>query len=693
MISAPARFLPFLRWLPLTGDVLRADLLAGITVAMVLVPQSMAYALLAGLPVVYGLYAALVPVVVGALFGHFSLLHTGPVVMMAMMSAAAIAPLALAGSQDYIALSILLAFMVGVLRLLMGLFKLGALVNLVSHPVMVGFTNAMALVIGFSQLRFILDMPNPGSGSFLGDVLALVRYADHAYLPAVVFAFCAGLLIALLPRWLPKLPAVLLVVVFGTLISAAIGYEKLQRTELAAISDMEAVQLIERFQATQDELRQLGSTTKEMRQQLQAGEAAGDDATALEALRAEIHILEVRSDHLKRENSARRLQLHSIPLQATETAAGRIFVRQDGANGFTPFTRETWRFQNIKEGQVILSAGGSVIGKIPQGLPAFQVPVFDWNSMLVLLPAAFIMALIGFIEATSVSKALATQAHVRIDANKELIGQGLANIVGAFFQSFTVSGSFSRSAVAAKSGARTGFYALVSAGVVLLVLLYFTAYLYHLPQAVLAAIVMMAVFGLIRIRPLLHAWKTRRGDAVIGILTFFATLAFAPDVAKGILLGAGLTAAMFLLLTMTPRAAVIGRRADGSIGGIDANDLAPLGRNFVAMRFDGSLNYLNVASFEDTVLEIMARFPEARAILVIASGINDIDASGEEKLRDLVLQLRKQGVTMLFSSLKTPVAAVFQRTGLTELIGADNIFVSKDIAITAASERFDREVG
>lgn len=145
----------------------------------------MAYALLAGLPVVYGLYAALLPVVVGALFGNFDLLHTGPVVMPSLMSAAAIAPFAIAGSDEFIALSILLALMVGVLRLLMGAFKLGGIVNLVSHPVLVGFTNAAALIIGLSQLRFIMNMPNPGTGSFVGDVATLLERADQAYLPAV----------------------------------------------------------------------------------------------------------------------------------------------------------------------------------------------------------------------------------------------------------------------------------------------------------------------------------------------------------------------------------------------------------------------------------------------------------------------------------------------------------------------------
>lgn len=187
--------LPFLRWFPMSATTLRADVVAGITVAMVLVPQSMAYALLAGLPVVYGLYAALLPVVIGAMFGNFNLLHTGPVVMLSIMSLAAVAPLAAVGSDEFIALSIMLALMVGVLRLAMGLFRLGGIINLVSHPVLVGFTNAAALIIAFSQLRFIMNVPSPGTGSFVGDMTELVGRLDQAYLPAVVFALVTGVLL------------------------------------------------------------------------------------------------------------------------------------------------------------------------------------------------------------------------------------------------------------------------------------------------------------------------------------------------------------------------------------------------------------------------------------------------------------------------------------------------------------------
>lgn len=682
-------WLPFTRWFPMTPATLRADLVAGVTVALVLVPQSMAYALLAGLPVVYGLYAALLPVIVGALFGNFNLLHTGPVVMLSLMSAAAIAPFAIAGSDEFIALSILLALMVGVLRLLMGAFKLGGIVNLVSHPVLIGFTNAAALIIGLSQLRFIMNIPNPGTGSFAGDVTALLAHAGQAYLPAIAFAAGAGLMMWLLARWLPKLPAVLLTVVFGTALSAVIGYEQVAKPGVERIADPQVRALITTFDTTNQEVKRLSAEATSRRAALREAESAGAPATTLAALRAELEVLEVRIDYLKKENSARRLEIHAQPLVAVETTDGLTYYRSDRLPVGAKPIEGAWRFQNIKDGQVTLGAGGDVVGRIPEGLPEFKAPTLDWNIMLALLPAAFVMALIGFMEATSVSKALAARTHARIDTNKELIGQGLANIVGAFFQSYAVSGSFSRSAVAARAGAQTGLYAVVSALVVLVVLLFLTSYLYHLPQAVLAAIVMMAVFGLIRVAPLLHAWRVQRSDAFAGLVTFVATLAFAPDIANGILIGMTLTAALFLLRTMKPRAAVLGRKADGSLGGTDSTALDPLGQHFVAIRFDRSLNYLNVAAFEDSLLEVLARQPQVRGILVIGSGINELDASGADKVRELAQRLQQQGVVLMFSSLKAPVTEAFVRAGLIELLGPDNIFPSKAQAVDAARRRFD----
>jgi MFS superfamily sulfate permease-like transporter len=291
------------------------------------------------------------------------------------------------------------------------------------------------------------------------------------------------------------------------------------------------------------------------------------------------------------------------------------------------------------------------------------------------------MALIGFMEATSISKAIATRTGERVDTNKELIGQGLANIAGSFFSSYTVSGSFSRSAVAARAGAKTGLFAIVSALAVVLVLLFFTSYLYHLPQAVLAVIVMMAVFSLIRVKPLMQAWRVDRLGALIGILTFAATLAMAPAIADGILLGIVLTVLHFLIRTMKPRAEIVARKPDGTLGGIRANKLRPMSERFAPVRFDGSLTFINVAYFEDILLEAHADFPKANKILVIGSGINEIDASGEEKIREVAARLKKAGVTLVFSGLKHQVRRALEASGLVEELGRASFFPDKETAL------------
>ncbi len=313
--------------------------------------------------------------------------------------------------------------------------------------------------------------------------------------------------------------------------------------------------------------------------------------------------------------------------------------------------------------------------------------------MFALLPAALVMALIGFMEATSISKAIASTTGERVDASKELVGQGLANIAGSFFGSFTVSGSFSRSAVAARTGAKTGLFAIISAATVVIVLLFFTPYLYHLPQAVLAVIVMMAVFSLIRVKPLVQAWKVDRFGAVIGIITFFATLIMAPAIANGILLGIALTVLHFLIKTMRPRAEMVSRKPDGTLGGIQAHSLEPISQMFVPVRFDGALTFTNVAYFEDIILEAQREFPHAKAILVIASGINEMDASGEEKVREVNCRLKLLGVKLMFSGLKYQVVKLFIKSGLLDEMGRDNFFSNKEAALKTLLKEYDANNG
>lgn len=673
---------PFLRWFPVKQETLRADLIAGITVAMILVPQSMAYAALAGLPVVYGLYASFLPVIVASMWGASRFLHTGPVAMLSLMSAAAIEPLASRGSEEFIQLSLLLALMVGVLRLLLGLFRMGVLINLASHPVILGFTNAAALIIGSSLINTFINVPMPRSDTFLFDLFQVVQQIPSAHWQTLLYGLATLFLLSWLRKHFPKLPNVLIVVVLGTIVSAATGFEKTALVAPAQIDNAEARAVFERLISHEAALKKVKDAQK----------VVSDKVAAQSKLARPDYSLKAEAMRLKGEEASLKHSLYSEQVEAFQFALTPV-KQPDGQILYSTRTNAAWhepvwRWAGSKDGQYKLSGGGKVVGNIPSGVPGFQLPPLDIGVMSGLFATAFIMAMIGFMEATSISRALAAKTREKLNPNQELIGQGLANIVGSFFQSYVVSGSFSRSAVAARVGARSGFYAIISALGVLLVMLFFTQYLYHLPQPVLAAIVMSAVFSLIDVKSMLHAWNVRPADGVIGMVTFVTTLIMAPQLADGVLVGVALTILLFLAGTMSPRSEVMGRTSEGVLAGAATHDLAPISENYVVLRFDASLVFINAAYFEQAVLKALSQFPQARALLVLGNSINRIDATGEEKLRALTKDLKAAGVTLMLAGLKRPVREALDRAGLDKEIGAENIFPSKDIAIRTLDARF-----
>lgn len=683
---------PFLRWFPLSGQTLRSDLIAGVTVALVLVPQSMAYAQLAGLPVVYGLYASTVPVIIASLWGSLSQLHTGPVAMLSLMSAAAVLPLAALGSEDFIALSVMLALMVGVLRLLLGLLRMGILVNFLSSPVIIGFTNAAALIIGLSQLSKLLNVPFPRTDNFVLDLWHVIEQLPHTHVPTLIFAVATLVIIIGARRVLPKVPGVLLAVVLTTLASWTVDFERNETVPLASIQDDTAREIAAEYALTRGTIAELGQKNAGLNQQIRAISNTDDQARFEERtlLEAELRLLRHQLDLHKRANNDRQVALHNLRFEHVVAANGQhLFYSQGRAPQTVAADGRVWRIGKVEGDQIQLNGGGAVVGTIPAGLPELHVPHLDMDYFWVLLPSALVMALIGFMEATSISKAIAAQTRERVDTSKELVGQGLANIVGSFFSAFTVSGSFSRSAVAAKNGAKTGIFAIFSAVGVTLVLLFLTPLLYHLPQAVLAVIVMIAVFGLINIRALIRAWQIERQEAVVGVLTFVATLAMAPQLANGILLGAGLAILLFLVRTMKPRTDILGLDSEGRLAGVSKHDLEPLGRNYIVVRFDGSLNFVNASRFEDVLLEARAKNPQARAVLVEGSGINDVDVTGEERLRDVIQLFRDNGVEIYFSRLKTQVYDTLRRGRLFHLLDETHFIRTKERALEYMEETYD----
>lgn len=651
---------------------------------MILVPQSMAYASLAGLPVVYGLYASFLPVIVASMWGASRFLHTGPVAMLSLMSAAAIEPLASRGSEEFIQLSMLLALLVGLLRLALGLLRMGVLINLASHPVILGFTNAAALIIGLSLMNSFLGVPMPRSDSFLADLLQVVQQVPLVHVPTLLFGLGTLAALYLLRARFPKLPGVLIVVIATTLLSASLGFEKIRTVEPEQIASGEVRASFEQLMRDEAMLTEVKAKQKAIGDQL---EAIDDKDPHAYELQATLLRLKGEETSLKHSLYRKRVETHRIALIPETQDDGQVIYKTAEDAGLLT---TVWRWSGYTGDQFNLSGGGAVVSTIPSGLPGFSVPTLNLGLVSDLFAVAFIMAMIGFMEATSISRALAAKTREKLDPNQELVGQGLANIVGSFFQSYVVSGSFSRSAVAARVGAKTGFYAIVSALGVLLVMMFLTDYLYHLPKAVLAAIVMSAVFGLLDYKSMVHAWKVRRTDGIIGLITFVTTLIMAPKLADGVLVGVGATILLFLAGTMKPRSEVLGRRADGSLAGAASHDLAPISEDYVVMRFDASLVFINAAHFEQAVLNFLNEFPHARAIMIIGNSINRMDATGEEKLRALTRDLQAADVTLILAGLKRQVREALERAGLEQVIGKENIFSNKEAALQELERRYPR---
>jgi len=541
---------------------MRTDAIAGLTVALVAIPQSLAYAQLAGLPPYYGLYAALIPTVVGALFGSSAQLSTGPVALTSLLTAASIVPLAAASGGQYVAYAIALALLSGLFQFGFGAMRLGVLMNLLSHPVLMGFVHAAAILITLSQVPALLGMPPPKTGHALLDIWQVLGHAQQAHAYSIAFGAAAIAALLAFRRFAPRLPGVLITVTLLTAASYLLGYA---------------------------------------------------------------------------------------------------------------------------------ASGGNVVGEIPRGLPSLALPGLALDIWIDLMPAAFVIAVISFMEAMSSAKIAAVKTAAKWDENQELIGQGLAKVAAAFCQTMPVSGSFSRSALNLAAGARTGVSSIVCALCVLLTLLFFTPLLRHLPLPVLAAIIVMALANLVNLRSLRNAWLASRDDAAAAALTFVATIAFAPQIQNGIFTGILVSLGLFIYRRMRPTLDVI---EPAQFARAAFSDVPEKLRDAVGViRFDASLVFVNVSYFEDAVLRLERRHPRLPFVLVSASSINGLDASGVEMLASLSEALHKNGTTLVFSGVKPQVRGVLERTGLAERIGVENFFRDDHAAFAALAERTVPDAG
>ncbi len=564
-------WLPFLHWLPrYDRSDLPGDLQAGLTTAVMLIPQGMAYAMLAGLPPIVGLYASLVPLAIYSLLGTSRELAVGPVAMVSLLVAQAVTPLAEQGSASYVALAVMLALMVGAMQLMMGVLRLGFLVNFLSHPVISGFTSAAALIIGFSQLKHLLGADIERSSNIFKVLGAALQQFESWHLATLVIGVGSIVALVAMKKYAPRLPRALVVVVAGTL--AVVG-----------------------FDLANDGVKVVGS----------------------------------------------------VPAGLPELAAP-------------------------------LSWPADVYAQ--EGLWAALQALVD--PLAPLLAPAIVISLVSFMESISVAKAFARQGRYEVDPNQELVALGAANLGGSFFGAYPVTGGFSRTAVNAQAGAKTPLAGLITASVIALTLLWLTPLFYYLPKAVLAAIIFTAVFGLIDLHEVKHLWRVKRSDLALLVLTFAATLGL--GIEEGILLGVGASLALFVVRTTRPHTAVLGRLPGTSIyRNVDRYPEAETTPGVLAVRIDAQLYFGNVSFLK----EILARLEDERvegslrAVVLDASGMNQLDSSAEGALHELLLAYEDRGVRLVLTNVKGPVRDVMKRSGLWDRLGPEGRALSVHEAI------------
>jgi len=550
------RFVPAARWMPAyQRKDLRGDLSAGLTTAVMLVPQGMAYAMLAGLDPIIGLYASVVPVLLYAVLGTSRQLAVGPVAMVSLLVASGVGTIAGDDPAAYLTAAVMLALMVGVMQLLMGLARLGFLTSFLSHPVLSGFTSAAALIIGMSQLKHLLGVDIPRSHHVHNILLQAIEQAGNINPITLVIGGTSVVALVGLKRWRPQFPRALAVVVGGTLSVWGLG-------------------------------------------------------------------------------------LHE--------------------------------------------QGVAIVGGVPAGLPMPAVPSFDLATAQELLPTALTIALVGFMESIAVAQAFARRHRYDMDADQELISLGVANIGGAFFSAYPVTGGFSRTAVNDQAGATTPLASMITAVVIAITLVFFTPLFYFLPKAVLAAIIMTAVFGLIDVKEVRHLWQVDRSDLALLSLTFGATLSL--GIEQGILTGVGASLIWFVYETTRPHLAVLGRLPGTTIWrNVARQPTAETAAGVLAIRMDAPFFYGNTKYLKDNLKHLMnTQDGPILAVVIDATVVSRIDSSAVGALRELAEDLKQKQVDLYLAGIRGPVRDAIDRDHLEDLLPPERFPLGVEAAVKLA---------
>ena len=565
------KYVPILSWgRSYHKEWLTGDLLAGLIVAIMLVPQGMAYALLAGLPPQVGLYASIFPLLIYGLLGTSRVLAVGPVAIVSIMVAGSVGAIAEPGTAVYLQTALTLALLVGLIQAIMGFFRLGFVVNFLSHPVLAGFTSAAAIVIGFSQVKNLLGISMPGL-----DFINTVSYTSSHLTETNMTTFVIGL------------AGIIILVYF----KYALG----------------------------GQLKRLGVPSN------------------------------IR-----------------VPI----TKSGPLIIVFLGTLAVL--------LLGLNE-----SANVKVVGDVPAGLPPLTTPSLDLSLWRALLPTALAISFVGFMESFSVAKSLASKKRQKVESDQELVALGVANIGASFTGGFPITGGFSRSVVNYEAGANTGLASIITAVLMALAVIFLTPLFYFLPQALLAAIILVAVIGLIDIKTFRHVWAYNKADGVSMIISFFAVLAI--GIEMGILVGVAATILLFIWRSSRPHVAVVGRMGDSQVyRNVLRHDVETC-PHVVAIRVDESLYFANTKYLEDTILEQIADNPQVNHLVLIATAVNFIDASALETLETLQTELHDSGVELHLAGIKGPVMDRLKQIGFVDHFGEEYIHFRTHDAMVAIS--------
>lgn len=565
-----SHYLPILDWgLHYRREYLAGDLSAGIIVASLLIPQGMAYALLAGLPPQVGLYASILPQIIYAFLGTSRFISVAPVAVDSLMVAAAVGSLAAENTPEYLGLALLLALMVGLVEILMGVLRLGLLVNFLSQAVISGFISAAAIIIGFSQVKHLLGLKIPQTESFI----RLLTYIAQEIAAINWVTFTLGFV------------SILVLVYF---------HQKLGK-----------------------QLQKQGFTEQTIT-------PVTKSAPLLLVIATSLLVWLLRLDQF---------------------------------------------------------AGVKIVGEIPKGLPSVTIPSIDFNHMQALLPAAFAISFVGFMEAFAVGKFLASKRRQKVDANQELIALGAANLGAALSGGYPVTGGLSRSVVNFSANANTPLASMITALMIALTVMLLTPLFYFLPQTCLAAIILVAVSNLLDFGTLKRLWAYNRADAIAWLTSFVAVLA--TSVEKGILVGAAMSILLHLWRTSRPHIAIVGRVGETEHFRNVLRHNVKTCPHVLAVRVDASLYFVNTKYLEDYLLKAVTDHPEVKHLVLVCSAVNFIDGSALETFKDLIVDFKNRGIEFYMSEVKGPVMDQLAKVGFVDELGRDHIFLTTDQAMQA----------